>query len=141
MYCEKNSKFNNIYKTSLKGCSLEMENISVGSLLIRFLLGGSAVLVSTLIANKVGKKAGGIFAAFPAVYLAALLTASLDFSGEELISYSILLSKGAIIGMVINVLIAIIAGYLLPKKGLKLGLIQSLSYWFIVSLLVVIIVS
>lgn len=94
----------------------KMENLSLISLLIRFLLGGSAVLFSALIAKKLGDKAGGIFAAFPAVYLAALLTASLDFNGEELISYSILLSKGAIIGMIINILIAIIAGYLLPKE-------------------------
>jgi len=118
-----------------------MENLSVNALLIRFLLGGSAVVLSTIIANKLGKKAGGIFAAFPAVYLAALLTASLDFNGDELITYSILLSKGAIIGMVINILIALIAGYLLPKKGWKIGLIQSLSYWFIISLVVVILIS
>lgn len=118
-----------------------MENLSIGALLIRFLLGGTAVLVSTLIAKKIGEKAGGIFAAFPAVYLAALLTASLDFNGDELISYSILLSKGAIIGMVINILIAVIAGYLLPRKGWKLGLIQALGCWFIISLVVVIVVS
>jgi uncharacterized membrane protein (GlpM family) len=118
-----------------------MENLSMSALLIRFLLGGSAVLLSTLIAKKLGEKAGGIFAAFPAVYLAALLTASLDFNGDELITYSIVLSKGAIIGMVINVLIAVIAGYLLPRKGWKLGLIQALGCWFILSVVVVMVVS
>src|SRR5690625_4218835 len=99
-----------------------MNQLSVGALLIRFFLGGSAVLFSSIIAKKSGEKAGGIVAAFPAVYLAALLTASLDFRGDELISYSILLSKGAMIGMIINILIAIIAGYLLPKRGWKRGL-------------------
>src|SRR5690625_1417561 len=118
-----------------------MENLSLISLLIRFLLGGSAVLFSSLIAKKLGDKAGGIFAAFPAVYLAALLTASIDFNGEELISYSILLSKGAIIGMVINILIAVIAGYLLPRKGWKLGLVQVLGCWFILSLIVAVVIS
>lgn len=118
-----------------------MENLSIGALFIRFLLGGSAVVFSTLIAKKLGEKAGGIFAAFPAVYLAALLTASIDFNGDELISYSILLSKGAIIGMIINILIAVIAGYLLPRKGWKLGLIQALGCWFILSLVVVMVVS
>lgn len=120
---------------------VEMENLSFVSLLIRFLLGGFAVLFSSLIAKKIGDKAGGIFAAFPAVYLAALLTAAIDFHGEELISYSILLSKGAIIGMVINILIAVIAGYLLPRKGWKLGLIQALGCWFILSLIVVMVIS
>jgi hypothetical protein len=111
-----------------------------GSLLIRFLLGGAAVVVSTIIARRLGEKAGGIFAAFPAVYLAALLTIRLDFSGNELILRSILLSKGAIIGMVINILIAIVAGVLL-KKGWKRGLVSSMVCWFILSFAVVWITS
>ncbi|WP_307000700.1 DUF3147 family protein [Lederbergia panacisoli] len=57
-----------------------MIQISFLALLIRFLLGGLAVVASSLVANKLGEKAGGIFAAFPAVYLAALLTINLDFS-------------------------------------------------------------
>ncbi|WP_307000697.1 hypothetical protein [Lederbergia panacisoli] len=40
--------------------------------------------------------------------------------------------------MAINILIAIIAGYLLPKQGWKLGLIHAMGYWFIVSMVVVI---
>lgn len=118
-----------------------MAGLSIGALLIRFTLGGLAVVASTLVARKLGEKAGGIFAAFPAVYLAALLTASLDFSGAELISYSILLSKGAIVGMAINILIAIIAGYLLPRKGWKRGLSQAVGCWFIISIVVVVFTS
>ncbi|WP_071396121.1 DUF3147 family protein [Bacillus tuaregi] len=118
-----------------------MAELSIGALLIRFILGGLAVVVSTLVARKLGEKAGGIFAAFPAVYLAALLTASLDFSGNELVSYSILLSKGAIVGMAINIVIAIIAGYLLPRKGWKRGLSQAVGCWFIISMVVVVITS
>lgn len=118
-----------------------MADISVGALLIRFILGGTAVVVSTLVARKLGERAGGIFAAFPAVYLAALLAASLDFSGDELINYSIILSKGAIIGMAVNIIIAVIAGYLLPRKGWKRGLTQAIGCWFIISLVVVILTS
>lgn len=98
-------------------------------------------MVSTIVARNLGEKAGGIFAAFPAVYLAALLTVSLDFRGEELISHSILLSKGAIVGMGINILVAIIAGYLLPRQGWKRGIIQAMSCWFVVSVLVVLVTS
>lgn len=118
-----------------------MAELSISALLIRFVLGGSAVVASTLVARKLGEKAGGIFAAFPAVYLAALLTASLDFKGDELISYSILLSKGAIVGMAINIVIAIIAGYLLPRKGWKRGLVQAVGCWFIISMVVVLFTS
>ncbi|MCQ6275260.1 DUF3147 family protein [Bacillus sp. V3B] len=118
-----------------------MAELSISALLIRFVLGGSAVVASTLVARKLGEKAGGIFAAFPAVYLAALLTASLDFRGDELISYSILLSKGAIVGMVINTVVAIIAGYLLLRKGWKRGLTQAVGCWFIISMVVVMFTS
>jgi uncharacterized membrane protein (GlpM family) len=114
-----------------------MGEISVSALILRFILGGTAVVISTIVARKIGEKAGGIFAAFPAVYIASLLTISLDFSGDQLISHSILLSKGAIIGMVINILIAIIAGYLLPKLGWKLGLLNVIACWFVLSLVVV----
>ena len=71
-----------------------------------------------------------------AVYLAALLTASIDFSGEALINYSILSSKGAIVGMVINIIMAVIAGFLIPKKGWKRGLSGAFGCWFIISMVV-----
>lgn len=116
-----------------------MSGITAG-LIIRFFLGGAAVVVSTIIARKLGEKAGGIFAAFPAVYLAALLTIRLDFTGNDLISHSISLSKGAIFGMAINILIAILAGFLL-KKGWKLGLVNSMVCWFVLSFVIVFITS
>lgn len=118
-----------------------MDSLSVSALLIRFFIGGSAVVVSTIVGKKLGEKAGGIFAAFPAVYLAALLTASIDIRGEALISYSILLSKGAVIGMVINIVIAIVAGYLLPRRGWKQGLMYVLVFWFMLSSLVVMVTA
>lgn len=118
-----------------------MTEISIGALVIRFLLGGSAVLAATIVSKKLGEKAGGIFAAFPAVYLAALLTNRLDLTGAELVNHSILLSKGAMVGMGINILIAILAGYLLPRRGWKLGLFQTVICWFAVSMVVVFITS
>ncbi|MDP4083318.1 MAG: DUF3147 family protein [Bacillota bacterium] len=118
-----------------------MGGLSVGALLIRFVLGGAAVVLSTIIARKLGEKAGGIFAAFPAVYLAALLTGGLDYRGHELINHSIILSKGAIIGMAINIIVAILAGTLLQKNGWKRGLVNSMACWFVISFVVVIITS
>lgn len=112
-------------------------HLSLSALIIRFLLGGLAVIACTLVAKKLGDKAGGIFAAFPAVYIAALLTIGLDFHGGELVSHSITLSKGAIFGMAINILVAIIAGYLLPRIGWKRGIINAMACWLVVSSAVV----
>lgn len=118
-----------------------MAGISISALLIRFLLGGAAVVISTIVARNLGEKAGGIFAAFPAVYLASLLTISLDFNGADLVSNSIVLSKGAIIGMGINILIAIIAGYLMQRQGWKKGLTEAMGCWLVLSIVVVMITS
>lgn len=120
---------------------VKMGELSISALLIRFVLGGAAVVASTIVARRLGEKAGGIFAAFPAVFLAALLTAGLDLKGEDLVSQSIVLSKGAMVGMGINILVAIFAGFLLNKFGLKKGLIQVLGCWFVVSMVVVAITS
>ena len=114
-----------------------MGDLSVSGLLIRFLLGGLAVVVSTIVARCLGEKAGGIFAAFPAVFLAALLTAGLDLRGEDLVNQAIVLSKGAMVGMGINIFVAIIAGFLLKKHGWKKGLIEALGCWLVVSMVVV----
>ncbi|MGJ7909797.1 DUF3147 family protein [Neobacillus sp. LXY-1] len=118
-----------------------MVHLSVSALLIRFLLGGFAVVACTIVAKKLGEKTGGIFAAFPAVYLAALLTIGLDFHGGQLISQSIILSKGAIFGMAINILVAVLAGYLLPRMGWKKGIINAMACWLVVSSVVVFITS
>ncbi|NRD79335.1 DUF3147 family protein [Bacillus sp. BRMEA1] len=114
-----------------------MIHLSVIALLIRFLLGGVAVVACTIVAKKSGEKVGGIFAAFPAVYLAALLTIGIDFHGGKLVSQSIILSKGAFFGMAINIFVAILAGWLLPKIGWKKGIINAMVCWFIVSIVVV----
>ena len=107
-----------------------MAELSISALLIRFVLGGAAVVLATIVAKIVGQKAGGIFAAFPAVYLAALLTASIDFSGEALINYSILLSKGAIVGMVINIIMAVDCGISYSQKRLETWIIRCV--WLLV---------
>ncbi|WP_027416275.1 DUF3147 family protein [Aneurinibacillus terranovensis] len=114
-----------------------MGALSIGGLIIRFLLGGGCVVVSSLLAKKAGSKIGGIFAAFPAVYLAALLTIHLDFTGSELIAKSITLSKGALIGMSINILCAIVTGYVCTRDGWKRGLAYSLFCWFFLSMVTV----
>ncbi|PZD96885.1 hypothetical protein DNH61_05045 [Paenibacillus sambharensis] len=108
----------------------------VAAMAIRFIIGGAAVLGSTLIARKLGGRIGGIFAAFPAVYLAALLTIRMDASGAELIDQSIMLSKGALVGMGINSFVALMAGVLCMKQGWKKGIALSVVCWLSVSMLI-----
>lgn len=112
-----------------------MGTLSISGIVIRFLLGGGAVVASTIISRKLGSKMGGIFAAFPAVFLAALLTLRLDVKGSELVEKSIVLSQGAVVGMLINILCAIAVVYFCTKQGWKRGLTQSVAGWFLVSII------
>ena len=118
-----------------------MGEISISALLLRFILGGAAVVLCTIVSKKMGTKIGGIFAAFPAVYLAAILTVGLDFSGDQLVAKSILLSKGAIVGMLINIAVAVAAGYFITKQGGKRGLTNAMGVWLVLSVLVVVITA
>lgn len=113
-----------------------MQGITLTGLLIRFLLGGGAVVLSSLMAKRVGGRLGGVFAAFPAVFLAALLTMGIDLSGAELVGKSIVLSQGALVGTGINLVCAAAAGYLISTKGWKQGLVLSVSGWLAVSTIV-----
>jgi uncharacterized membrane protein (GlpM family) len=113
---------------------MPMLSVSFIGILLRFILGGTAVAVASLIAKRVGGVFGGIFAAFPVVFLAALLTIRWDHSGYDLIRQSIVLSQGALIGMAINIVCALAAGVLVARQGWKRGLTLSVLGWFMVSL-------
>ncbi|GIO61419.1 hypothetical protein BK138_09695 [Paenibacillus rhizosphaerae] len=112
---------------------MALAHLSLIGILLRFLLGGAAVVAASLIAKRAGGAVGGIFAAFPAVFLAALLTMRFDYGSRELVAHSIDLSQGALIGMAINVACAAAAGYLCTSKGWKKGLTLSVGGWLLVS--------
>ncbi len=111
-----------------------MDEISLFGIIIRFILGGGAVVCCSIISKKIGSKAGGVFAAFPAVFISALLTLRLDAHGNELILRSITLAKGALVGMLMNIVCAVAVVYFCTKVGWKKGLVHSLIGWLIISL-------
>ena len=48
-----------------------MFGISISSAILHFVIGGLAVAIASIMAEKVGGKMGGIIATMPAVYLAS----------------------------------------------------------------------
>lgn len=113
-----------------------MFGIDIFPILLRFLFGGSSVVASTLIARSFGGRLGGIFAAFPAVYLAAVVGLSIEYRGSELLLVSEQLSKGALVGMVADICCALAASYLILKHGWKIGLWLSLFFWVVLATLI-----
>jgi uncharacterized membrane protein (GlpM family) len=110
--------------------------MSIESIIIRFLLGGSVVALSSVIGKKLGGRLGGIFAAFPAVYASAVISVSVNFPHSIAIQRAIDVSKGALIGNILNIPCAIAAGYLMARYGWKRGLFYSLSGWLIFAIAV-----
>lgn len=53
---------------------------SIGSAILHFVIGGIAVALASIIADKVGGKLGGIIATMPAVFLAAIIALALTSS-------------------------------------------------------------
>ncbi|HDC2981752.1 TPA: DUF3147 family protein, partial [Staphylococcus aureus] len=72
---------------------------SIGSAILHFVIGGIAVALASIIADKVGGKLGGIIATMPAVFLAAIIALALDHRGTQLVEMSMNLSTGAIVGI------------------------------------------
>ncbi len=56
---------------------------SIGSAILHFVIGGIAVALASIIADKVGGKLGGIIATMPAVFLAAIIALALDHRGTQ----------------------------------------------------------
>lgn len=110
-----------------------MSGIHLGDIAVRFIFGGSAIVASTIFARRVGGTYGGVFAAFPAVYLAALISVAPNNAGDELIPLSISLSRGALIGMSANVVTAIMAATTTERIGWKAGLAVAVGAWTILA--------
>jgi hypothetical protein len=90
-----------------------MSGTHLGDIAIRFIFGGSAIVASTIFARRVGGTYGGVFTAFPAVYLAALISVSPNNPTDRLVPLSASLSRGALIGMSANVVTAIVSALFL----------------------------
>lgn len=101
--------------------------------LLRFIFGGTAVVMSTLIARAFGGRIGGVFAAFPAVYLAAIISMRLEYFGDELLVISQHISRGALIGMAADIICAYAASRLIIHQGWKIGLVHALIIWAVMS--------
>jgi len=110
-----------------------MPSIDIFPVLFRFLLGGSVVVASTLVAKNLGGRLGGILAAFPAVYLAAVIGLSMDYKGSDLLLVSEQLSKGALVGMVADICSALAASYMILRYGWKQGLVYALLLWTVIA--------
>ncbi len=110
---------------------MQSADVNLLGILIRFILGGAAVAASFILARLVGGRWGGIFAAFPAVYIAAIITVGVSVPLKEAVGVTLQVSKGALVGMIANIICAISAVMFIPKIGWKKGLAGSFAVWLI----------
>ncbi len=105
--------------------------LTAAGLLIRFVLGGGAVAVAYVLAKRIGGRWGGIFAAFPAVYLAAIITVSAGLPSGQGLPLALEVSKGALVGMLGNIVCAVVASVFIVRYGWQQGLIRALMVWML----------
>jgi len=108
---------------------MNADSLTAAGLLIRFVLGGGAVAAAYILAKRIGGRWGGIFAAFPAVYLAAIITVSAGLPSGEGLPLVLEVSKGALIGMLGNIMCAVAASAFIVKYGWQKGLVRALIVW------------
>ncbi|HCW7344426.1 TPA: DUF3147 family protein [Staphylococcus aureus] len=103
---------------------------SIGSAILHFVIGGIAVALASIIADKVG----GIIATMPAVFLAAIIALALDHRGTQLVEMSMNLSTGAIVGILSCILTVFLTSLYIKHKGYRKGAIFTVVCWFVISL-------
>ena len=96
-----------------------MFGISISSAILHFVIGGLAVAIASIMAEKVGGKMGGIIATMPAVYLAAIIALAIDHRGNQLVQMSIHLSSGAIIGIISCIITVFLTSLYISKEIIK----------------------
>lgn len=107
--------------------------MSVVGVILRFLLGGTAVAATFVIGRKLGGRIGGIFAAFPAVYASAIISTSAGLPRVEASMRALAITRGAMVGMIVNVACAVATGILVARWGWRRGLAVSLTGWLVLA--------
>lgn len=106
-----------------------MDEISLFGIALRFFLGGGAVAAAYIVSRYFSGRAGGIFAAFPAVYLAAVLGVGAGVPAAAGAARVLTVSRGALVGMTANIFCALAAAFLIARIGWQKGLALSLAGW------------
>ncbi len=106
-----------------------MSEISFFGIVLRFLLGGGAVAAAYIVSRFFGGRTGGIFAAFPAVYLAAVVSVGAGAAAPAGLHEVLEVSRGAVVGMLANIFCALAAAFFIPVMGWRQGLAASIAGW------------
>lgn len=105
--------------------------------ILRFMLGGAAVCAAFYAGKKLGGRVGGIFAAFPAVFVSAILSCAIDGgTAADISSRAFTIARGALIGMTVNIFCAALAGVLITKYGWRRGIALALGGWLAAAALI-----
>lgn len=100
--------------------------LSISALLLRFILGGAAVVLCTIISKKMGTKIGGIFAAFPAVMITAVLMVGLSSGSKNAAT----VANASVFGMIgCVVCVATVWTMLTVTGNWTLSIVLGLIFW------------
>lgn len=109
---------------------------SISSAILHFVIGGFAVAFASVMADKVGGKLGGIIATMPAVYLAAVIALAIDHRGEQLVTMSMSLSTGAVVGIVSCIITVFLTSLFIKKSNFQKGALFTVVCWLVISIVI-----
>ncbi|PWI58874.1 DUF3147 family protein [Sulfoacidibacillus thermotolerans] len=102
-------------------------------LILKFIMGGMAVLAATWVSQRLGGKAGGFLAGFPAVFTAALIVIALSSppgKTDAVLSQTIL---GTVTSLIGALAVAGIAPKVFHRMKFLGGWLVLLSFWAVVA--------
>jgi hypothetical protein len=105
-------------------------------IILRFLLGGFAVAASAVVGHRLGGRVGGIFAAFTAVFASAVISTAVGLPQTKAIQHTLTMSRGAFVGMALDIGCALAAGLMIRRLGWRSGLSLAVGGWLVAAIIV-----
>ncbi|WP_053960845.1 DUF3147 family protein [Sulfobacillus thermosulfidooxidans] len=98
-------------------------------LLLKFLMGGFAVSFATWLTKKVGGKAGGFLAGFPAVFTSALIVGALAHNGPHLDRILRQMAMGGGVSLIAGMAVTLVAPYVFKHQRFHWAFGSLLLFW------------
>ncbi|HBQ94537.1 MAG: DUF3147 family protein [Firmicutes bacterium] len=99
------------------------------AILLKFLMGGFAVSFATWLTSKIGGRAGGFLAGFPAVFTSALIVGALAHTGGHLDRVLRQMAIGGVVSLLAGIAVTLAAPVLFKHQRFHWAFGSLLLFW------------
>jgi uncharacterized membrane protein (GlpM family) len=98
-------------------------------ILLKFIMGGIAVSFATWLTSKIGGKAGGFLAGFPAVFTSSLIIGALSHNGAGVNGILRQMALGGMVSVLAGVVVTLAAPILFKRQPFHWAFGSLLLFW------------